>query len=409
MNLIDKGFEKAKDVLRRNMTDYGFSAAAPEEAEVTHYGNVWARDSATTAIWTLPLQDDDLTECARRSIKTLLDCQSRDGHLPNLVETSTGEPEYSGIGNIASIDGPMWVVIALSRYAAITGDTEFAKDYFQQVHKSMKWLQSHDSNNCGLLEIPEASDWMDLFPRSFNVLYDEVLWYRANRAFVRLRELEGMPTERYEERADNIRRIINTRFWPSGRTAHRTMESYWSGQVRLGKGRYLICQISPFGFDWRCDVYANILAYLHGLIDEPRATKIWRFLEQVGAADPYPISVLYPVIRPNESRWRDYFLINLLNLPHHYHNGGIWPYVGGLWVRFLLRLGKHEAAAEALRELAELNRKGTQHEWEFNEWAHGESGEVMGQACQAWSAASYVAAYLRYHGDRTLEKVQQDG
>ena len=34
-----------------------------------------------------------------------------------------------------------------------------------------------DSNNDGLIEIPESSDWMDLFPRSYNVLYDEVLWY----------------------------------------------------------------------------------------------------------------------------------------------------------------------------------------------------------------------------------------
>ena len=32
----------------------------------------------------------------------------------------------------------------------------------------------------------------------------------------------------------------------------------------------------------------------------------------------------------------------------------------------------------------------------------------MGQACQAWSAASYVAAYLRFQGDRTLEEVQED-
>ena len=40
---------------------------------------------------------------------------------------------------------------------------------------------------------------------------------------------------------------------------------------------------------------------------------------------------------------------------------------------------------------------------EFTEWAHGLTGRPMGKAYQAWSAASYVAAYLRLHGERGIE------
>lgn len=45
----------------------------------------------------------------------------------------------------------------------------------------------------------------------------------------------------------------------------------------------------------------------------------------------------------------------LLNLRNHYHNGGIWPHVGGMWVRLFHRLG-----TRALRssKLGELNRRG---------------------------------------------------
>lgn len=59
--------------------------------------------------------------------------------------------------------------------------------------------------------------------------------------------------------------------------------------------------------------------------------------------------------------------MNFLNLPHHYHNGGAWPFIGGIWVRFLHQLGREELAVEALGRLTEANRLGVQNEWEFNE------------------------------------------
>ena len=65
----------------------------------------------------------------------------------------------------------------------------------------MDWLSAHDSNNDGLIEVPEASDWTDLFGRSYHVLYDEVLWYRANVCFGRLLEYQ----QDFERAADYLR------------------------------------------------------------------------------------------------------------------------------------------------------------------------------------------------------------
>jgi glycogen debranching enzyme len=82
----------------------------------------------------------------------------------------------------------------------------------------------------------------------------------------------------------------------------------------------------------------------------------------------------------------------LLNLPHHYHNGGIWPFVGGGWVRYVNKLGMKNLAMQELFKLAELNKLGMFHEWEFNEWAHGKTGRPMGKAYQTWSASEYIKA-----------------
>ncbi len=409
MNHLDLAFEKAREVLRKNITERGFTACSMSDDEdpASNYRSIWARDSALTLMWSLPLRDPELTECGKRSLETILDAQTADGHLPNYVDVSTGKAEYGGIGNIAGIDGAMWIVIAACKYVRITGDHEFGRRVFPRLHRTMRWLRALDSNNCGLLEIPEASDWTDLFPRSYNVLYDEVLWYRANCNFVDLLKLNNKPVDRFVNRAVRVRQLINKQFWPTTETVRESVESFAETQFSLGRTRYLISQITPFGFSWRCDVYANIIASLYGVIDEKRSERMYQFLHGVSIDHPYPVRVLYPVIRPGESDWRDYFLVNLQNLPHHYHNGGIWPFVGGLWVRFLCRLGRMRQAEEALAKLAEVNRQGFEKEWEFNEWAHGETGRPMGKAYQAWSAASYVAAYLRFRGDTTISVAER--
>ena len=161
---------------------------------------------------------------------------------------------------------------------------------------------------------------------------------------------------------------------------------------------YLVAQLTPFGFSWRCDVYANLLAYMmYDLITKKQAMMTFRFLWGVGANEPAPVRNMYPAVHAGDPEWRDYFTVNLSNLPNHYHNGGIWPFIGGLWVRYFNRLGLGELARREMVKLTHLCRQGVQHEWEFNEWHHGETGRPMGKAFQAWSAASYLQACHDLH------------
>jgi len=407
---LHTAYEHAVAALKKNITPLGFSACSLADNTVTgidaNYRSVWARDGSFTVIDTLDLDDADVHAAQRRTLETLLLATSPSGQIPANVRLEDGQPDYGGVGNISSIDSGLWVIIAFYGYVTRTGDMDFLREHSARLQVAMNWLSAHDSNNDGLLEIPEAGDWTDLFGRSYNVLYDEVLWFRANVCFGRLLEFQGD----YERAADYLRwsqrvrgRLLDT-FWPTMRPVAPTeaapnFNRFAERQFDLGNTQYLLAEITPFAFNWRCDVFGNVLAYLFNLLDVERARTAFRFMWAVGVNDPWPVANLYPVVQAGDPDWRTYYTVNLLNLPHHYHNGGIWPFIGGLWVRFIHRLGFHEVACRELVRLARLNQLGRDHEWEFNEWAHGVTGRPMGKAFQAWSAASFVKACQEVEAD----------
>jgi len=403
--LIRQGYHKAIEALKKTITPLGFSACSLADNDTIgtdeNYYSVWARDGAITVIGSLPLltQDEAIHQCQRQTFITLLENISPNGQLPANVRIADQAPDYSGVGGIASIDSGLWVVIAFYAYVSHTHDLDFLRRYIGPLQMVMDWLSAHDSNNDALLEIPEAGDWTDLFGRSYNVLYDEVLWYRTNICYGRLLQMLGDEQRAgdYLRWARIIKREILANFWPSTQQNIYQTISFAEQQFSLGDARYLIAQITPFDFSWRCDAFGNILAYLYDVIDTPRASQTFRFMWGVGINEPHPIKNLYPAVTVGDKDWRQYYTVNLLNLPHHYHNGGIWPFVGGHWVRFIHKLGLRDLALQELSRLAELNKLGVLHEWEFNEWAHGQTGRPMGKAYQAWSASEYIRACHALH------------
>lgn len=406
-DLLRVAYKEAVTTVRRNITPLGFSACSLTDNTVTgtdaNYRSVWARDGAVTLIGTLYLDDDDIRGAARKTLETLLHAIAPAGQVPANVRIDDGRPDYSGVGNICSIDSGLWLIIATQNYVARTGDEEFLREHADRLQHAMNWLSAHDSNNDGLLEVPEAGDWTDLFGRSYNVLYDEVLWFRANVCFARMLETLG----EFPRAADYLRwsqhirnRVLET-FWPT--TNYNPGEpqphAFTQRQSSLGDTQYLIAEVTPFAFNWRCDIIGNLLAFITNLLDIERARQAFHFMWGVGVNQPWPVANLYPVVQAGDPDWRAYYTVNLLNLPHHYHNGGVWPFIGGMWVRFIHRLGFHEVACRELVRLAEVNRLGRDHEWEFNEWIHGQTGRPMGKAYQAWSAASFVRACHELEAD----------
>ncbi|MBU3821744.1 HAD-IIB family hydrolase [Flavobacteriaceae bacterium XHP0103] len=399
MALIREGYHKAVEALKKNITPLGFSACSINDnvpnGTDENYHSVWARDGAITVIGSLSLiHDKEIHSCQRQTLLTLLEHISNNGQIPSNVRIKDNVADYSGVGGICSIDSGLWVIIAFYEYINVTKDINFLRKHIDDISETMRWLSAHDGNNDALLEIPEAGDWTDLFGRSYNILYDEILWYRANVCFGRMLEMLG----NYEKAGEYIRwsqvikKEILQNFWPSTQQKLFQSVSFAERQFTLGDTAYLIAQVTPFDFSWRCDTLGNILAFLHGTVDAEKAHQTLRFMLGVGVNEPFPVANVYPVVNPGDPDWRPYYTVNLLNLPNHYHNGGIWPFVGGFWVKFINKLGLKDMAIAELYKLALINKEGINEEWEFTEWAHGTTGKPMGKAYQAWSAAQYISA-----------------
>ena len=109
-------------------------------------------------------------------------------------------------------------------------------------------------------------------------------------------------------------------------------------------------------------------------------------MQESKAAEPYPSRVVLHPLERNDELWRPYMAPHRQDHPHQYHNGGMWPFVGGFWVMVLARLGRSDAAWQALQRLAAVNALDDQR---FTEWLHGRKLAPMGIAGQSWSAATF--------------------
>jgi glycogen debranching enzyme len=301
------------------------------------------------------------------------------------------------------IDSALWYIVAHYYHQVVTGDTDQLRGAWESLERALLWLRYQDSNECGLLEVHEAMDWADLFVNRYNVLYDNVLFYAAWRCMGAMAAALGLPGGEYFRNADDVRRKINTVLWVG---PEEDRDWNWIAETRR-EWLYTLRRIDtelverPFYLPYvafrdyadRFDTLGNLLAILFGVADGRKADKILDYIESCGVNRPYPVRALYPVINPGERDWREYYRVRNLNIPHHYHNGGAWPFIGGFYVAALLRAGRLDEARTELDRLTEMNRLGRGREWGFNEWFHGLSGRPMGYDGQSWSAALYIFAH----------------
>jgi len=390
--LVSLAYEKAQVILTSECSPLGLMAS-PEG-----YPHIWARDSVITSLGaTLTAGHEG---CLQLSLQTLGAQQSELGAIPNNVSVATGRLDHTNAG---SVDSNLWYIMGHYVNYRRRGDIDFLRAHWHSLEKALLWLRYQDSNGCGLLEIHEAADWADLLANRFNILYDNVLWYAALKAMAVLAEATGNDGAHYAEMASDVRHKLRIVLWVGPENAAEwgptcpghTEWKFTLSQVDpvLVKRPFFLPYVAFRDYGDYCDVFGNLLALLFGVANAAQETRILDYLHQVGIADPYPVRVLHPIIHPGNKDWREYYRNNNLNLPEQYHNGGIWPFVGGFYVVVLVKMGRLDEARRQLEKLAQVNRLGVHEEWEFNEWCHGRTGLPMGYPHQAWSAGMYVYAY----------------
>jgi glycogen debranching enzyme len=398
-SLTDLALEKAHAILKTECSPIGLMAS-PDG-----YPHVWARDSVITSLGALlsPGHED----CLRISLQTLASQQSDLGAIPNNVSVATGRLDHTNAG---SVDSNLWFILGHAFQQRHHPDRDALSAAWPALDRALLWLRYQDSNGCGLLEVHEAADWADLLANRFNVLYDNVLWYAALSSMGEMASMLGRDPEPYRCLADDVRHKIRIVLWV-GEEKNSELGPDCPGHTEW---KHTLSQVDPVlvkrpfflpfiafrDYGDYCDVFGNLLAILFGVSNPAQELRILDYLDQVGIADPYPVRVLHPVIHPGNKDWREYYRNNNLNLPEQYHNGGIWPFVGGFYVAALVKTGRMAEAECQLERLAEVNRLGMHGEWEFNEWCHGRTGKPMGYPHQAWSAGMYIYAYHCVAGGR---------
>jgi glycogen debranching enzyme len=380
--LIAHCHEAAIALLKANLGTHGLLAATPtERAQRKNYHRVFARDAGLCALAMMRSGDPELIEGARRSLLVLALDQAENGQIPKFVAPDDRDADFWYVG---CVDATLWWLIALKHYLLITRDSELEMMLAGRTDRAIDWLHCQEHPRLQLLTQNEASDWADVMPRSGFVLYTNALWYYVKKLY-------ALP------RQSDTRREFNHLFFPFAgeRAEYRRLRLLNHYARREAKNRELYLSFVNFSF-WgdEGDVLGNTLAVLLGVASEHRGRAVMRALINARVDEPLPVRVVLDPIEPGSALWRGYMQRHRQNLAHQYHNGGCWPFVGGIWVMALAHVGEHARAREALVALARANER---NGWEFNEWFHGVTGEPMGMSGQSWNAATFLLAETALH------------
>lgn len=375
--LLDACTEASLQLMRRNLGAHGFLAATPTAlAKSRNYDRVFGRDAALCAIAAAHTDDPVLHDGALRSLQTLASHQAPNGQIPKFV---VPEERHADFWYLGCIDATLWWLIAVRLVARALKAADFERRVAAQTAAAIRWLECQEHQQIRLLQQNEASDWADIMPRSGFVLYTNALWYYVKRLY----RLEHAPETFHH---------FNCLFHPfSGSVPEyrrlRLLVHFVRNRLHNHDLYLSYVNLGFWGEDG--DVFGNLLAVLFGLADEHRSIRILRAIDRLQEDAPHPVRVTCTPIEQNRCDWRTYMGRHGQNMPYRYHNGGIWPFVGGFWSLALASCGRPEDARRVLLQIARANAAA---DWRFTEWFHGQSGKAEGMPGQTWNAALFLLA-----------------
>jgi glycogen debranching enzyme len=375
--LLQECHRKSIELLKANSVRGGILAASPgAKADKRGYTAIFGRDAAVCAIGMALSGSKQLQRAAPAGLHTLARHQAANGQIPKFVDLKKREADFWYLG---CIDATLWWIIALALLDRLKCPGGLTRRYAPQIKLAIQWLLAQEHQRFFLLQQNEASDWADIMPRSGFVLYTNALWYFA-------KQLYGIGGA--GETRDNFNGLFHpfSAVLPDYRRA-RLLNDY---ALRGGRNRDLYLSFVNFSFFGdEGDVFGNVLAVLLGLCDPQAEARTLDALTRSQASVPYPVRAVTDPIKQSHSLWRPYMERHRQNFVWQYHNGGIWPMVGGFWVVALAAAGRR---AQARQELIKLAKVCALRHWRFTEWLHGKTLAPRGMPGQSWNAAAFLMA-----------------
>lgn len=283
------------------------------------------------------------------------------GQIPNaILNLNKKKPQV----DFKSIDSSLWFVIGEYVYRERTRFLHLFNQHRDSIKKADKWLAYRDVGEDVTLEQLSTTDWEDAFPEKYGaVISTQALYYKVLNL---INDKKNSKKLRFQVNKNPENNLWNGKF-------------YWAYRWK-NHNKY-----KEIG-EW-FDSFGNLIAILFDLCDKKMAKKILKHIEDKYINYPYPVKSIDPPITQKSKYWKDYYY-DAKATPHHYLNGGIWPYLGGFYVLALVKMRMFKQAEIELKKLAEANLKDNL----FPEWIDPISKETHG-IYQAWSAGTYIWAY----------------
>jgi len=367
LNEIEKAKKAALEVLLHN--SHGPFHGLPRTAG-WGYPEPYTRDLMISILGIAVSGDKKLIQSIRNVLETLAKNQTEHGHIPSLVHDADDRG--------ASDTTPLFL-LAAGIFRKVSCEPGFLSE---AVEKAMLWMDFQSPSDRSLVAQQPTSDWRDEQWVIGKGLYVNTLVY----SYLRLLDKH--------DKAEKLRDEMG-RFTITKDTMHHHVHE---GLVVKHKPYYAFWSYKMYSSE-RFDLLGNCLAILSGIAAPSRADDMVSWIEEEfeGMRERGEINVdippnFFPFVKPTDPDWLERYA--KYNNPGEYHNGGIWPFIGGFYVAALVAAKRFKLAEEklvALTRCIKLSR--TENlEYGFNEWIKAQDGKPMGQDWQTWSASMYLYA-----------------
>jgi hypothetical protein len=359
--------EAALEVLRHN--NHGPFHGLPRTAG-WGYPEPYTRDLLISILGIAVSGDQELIEGTRRVLTTLAKNQSELGHIPSLVHDKE---------NRGSSDSTPLFLLGIAIFRILTGEEGFLHE---ATEKALTWMEYQSPTARFLVAQLPTSDWRD------------EQWVMGYGLFVNTLVYSYLRLFKQHDRADLLRKEM-VRFTITGGQMHHHVHE---GLVVKHKPYYAFWSYKIYSSE-RFDLLGNSLAIISGIASPARALQMISWIEKECSAmrENGELAIdlppnFFPFTKPGDPDWRERY--SVYNNPGEYHNGGIWPFVCGLYVAALVAAKKYSLAGEKLMELTRAIKASSTGglKFGFNEWLRALDGKPAGQDWQSWSAALFLYA-----------------
>jgi hypothetical protein len=334
------------------------------------YPEPYTRDLMFAGLGIAVSENQKLMDSLRKVLETLAKNQSPRGHIPSLVH----DTEDRG----ASDTTPLFLLMA-GIYRNVIGEKEFLDEAIQ---KALTWMEYQSPSDRYLIAQQPTSDWRD------------EQWVPGYGLYVNTLVYSYLHLMGFHERAAAMRNDMG-RFTITGGVLHRHVHE---GLLVKHKPYYALWSYKVHCSE-RFDLLGNSLAILSGIASQTRAEEMISWIEDEcdemiknGELVIHLPPNFFPYIKPEDPDWLPRY--RQFNMPGEYHNGGIWPFICGIYIAALVAAKKFKLAEEKLMILTDVIKINIDRKlkYGFNEWLKAQDGMPMGQEWQTWSAALYLYA-----------------